>query len=102
MGTPLPADLPVQVESNDFNDRPSRDFRPDTVITVGPSGRRTRTSRTPVIKDPKEAAANPDLAAMALMAHGEDRPVVEAFMTGLDLVEDGYSSKRYEHAYNIT
>lgn len=27
----------VEVASNDFNDRPSKDFKPDTVITVGPT-----------------------------------------------------------------
>ena len=36
-GLKMPADAPVQLESNDFNDRPSKDFQPDTVITVGPA-----------------------------------------------------------------
>jgi hypothetical protein len=36
LGADVPADMPVRVESNDFNDRPSRDFTPDTVISVGP------------------------------------------------------------------
>ncbi|GAA4626426.1 hypothetical protein GCM10023196_034640 [Actinoallomurus vinaceus] len=35
-GVQVPDAAPVQVESNDFNDRPSKDFQPDTVITVGP------------------------------------------------------------------
>lgn len=33
---PVPDDLPVQVVSNELNDRPSIDLYPDTVITVGP------------------------------------------------------------------
>ncbi|GAB3984046.1 hypothetical protein GCM10029978_092530 [Actinoallomurus acanthiterrae] len=36
-GIDVPEATAVQVESNDFNDRPSQDFKPDTVITVGPS-----------------------------------------------------------------
>jgi hypothetical protein len=35
-GLDVPAAAPVRAESNDFNDRPSKDFQPDTVITVGP------------------------------------------------------------------
>ncbi|MGI5233229.1 hypothetical protein [Actinoallomurus sp. CA-142502] len=35
MGVDVPVDRPVRVESNDFNDRPSKDFQPDTVIVVG-------------------------------------------------------------------
>ncbi|WP_327048449.1 hypothetical protein OG320_11530 [Microbispora sp. NBC_01189] len=33
---PVPEDLPVQVVSNELNDRPSIDLHPDTVVTVGP------------------------------------------------------------------
>ena len=36
MGADVPLGGPVRLESNDFNDRPSKDFQPDTVITVGP------------------------------------------------------------------
>jgi hypothetical protein len=36
MGANVPLAGPVCLESNDFNDRPSKDFQPDTVITVGP------------------------------------------------------------------
>ena len=32
----VPLTGPVRLESNDFNDRPSKDFQPDTVITIGP------------------------------------------------------------------
>ncbi|MFL6056055.1 MAG: hypothetical protein ACJ72W_24600 [Actinoallomurus sp.] len=35
-GLAVPDAVPVQVERNDFNDRPSKDFQPDTVITLGP------------------------------------------------------------------
>src|SRR4051812_21488877 len=34
-GVEVPAAVPVRLESNDFNDRPSKDFQPDTVIIVG-------------------------------------------------------------------
>ncbi|MEU8055887.1 hypothetical protein [Microbispora bryophytorum] len=36
LGVDVPDGLPVQVASNDLNDRPSIDLRPDVVITVGP------------------------------------------------------------------
>jgi hypothetical protein len=36
VGAEVPLAGPVRLESNDFNDRPSKDFQPDTVITVGP------------------------------------------------------------------
>jgi hypothetical protein len=35
VGVEVPVDCPVRLEANDFNDRPSKDFQPDTVITVG-------------------------------------------------------------------
>lgn len=35
IGVDVPVDGPARLESNDFNDRPSKDFQPDTVITVG-------------------------------------------------------------------
>jgi hypothetical protein len=37
MGVDVPVDAPVRLESNEFNDRPSKDLRPDTVITIGPA-----------------------------------------------------------------
>ena len=36
VGVEVPLAGPVRLESNDLNDRPSKDFQPDTVITVGP------------------------------------------------------------------
>ncbi|MEV0404531.1 hypothetical protein [Actinoallomurus sp. NPDC050550] len=36
IGLEVPDAVPVQVERNDFNDRPSKDFQPDAVITLGP------------------------------------------------------------------
>ena len=168
MGVDVPVDAPVQLESNDFNDRPSKDFQPDTVITVGPAqapvhgivvevqqekaeGKRRQLPRyaaalwlmlrcpvtvlcvcpdadaavwyaepvrtglpgftfcaavlgpneVPVIRSAKEAAAHPDLAAMAVMAHGRDRAVVDAFMTGLELMESDHAPQYYEHAYSM-
>ncbi|RBQ21398.1 hypothetical protein DP939_01395 [Spongiactinospora rosea] len=35
LGVKLPDEYPVQLVSSDFNDRPSRDFYADTVITLG-------------------------------------------------------------------
>src|SRR6266545_4556410 len=36
LGVKLPANLPVRAEKTQFNDRPSKDFSADAVITVGP------------------------------------------------------------------
>ncbi|HEY9523433.1 MAG TPA: hypothetical protein VIR33_09340 [Thermopolyspora sp.] len=37
LGVRIPAGLQARVAHNDLNDRPSRDFYPDTVITLGPA-----------------------------------------------------------------
>ncbi|MGI5167274.1 hypothetical protein ACQEU3_23285 [Spirillospora sp. CA-253888] len=34
-GVPLPDGARVNLEANDFNDRPSKDFQPDVVVTLG-------------------------------------------------------------------
>ncbi|WP_345361510.1 hypothetical protein [Actinoallomurus liliacearum] len=168
-GIEVPDAVPVQVESNDFNDRPSQDFRPDTVITVGPpqgprhgiivevqqekaDSKRRQLPRyaaslwlllrrpvtvlcvcadpstasyyaapietelpgyvfraavlgpddVPAITDPDEAAAHPELAAMAVMMHGlQHKPVVKAFVDGLAAVEPGYGTQYYEYAHGM-
>lgn len=168
MDVEVPAVAPVQLESNDFNDRPSKDFQPDTVITVGPRQapvhgiivevQQDRTEakrrqlpryaaalwlllrcpvtvlcvcpdpgaaawysepistglpgyvfraavlspgRVPVITDIEEAAAHPELAAMAVMVHGLRRPVAEAFVGALDLMKPEYAPQYYEYAYGM-
>ncbi|WP_433176273.1 hypothetical protein [Actinoallomurus sp. CA-150999] len=168
MGIELPDAVPVQVEANDFNDRPSRDFQPDTVITVGPrqkpvhgiiveaqqeksEGKRRQLpryaaalwlfldcpvtvlcvcpdpgvaayyaesfptklpgytfqavvfgpDRVPVITDSAEAAAHPELAAMAVMMHGSQAPVLQAFVAALLSLTSEYAEYYYGHAYNM-
>jgi hypothetical protein len=39
LGVDIPSGVPVQLDVNELNDRPSIDLRPDTVITVGPRHR---------------------------------------------------------------
>ncbi|WP_433510261.1 hypothetical protein ACQP2T_41185 [Nonomuraea sp. CA-143628] len=56
----------------------------------------------PVITDPQEAAAHPELAAMSVMVHGRDRKVVEAFTTALADVTDEHAPKYYEYAYSMS
>jgi hypothetical protein len=36
LGVDVPTGLSARLESNDFNDRPSKDFQPDVVVSVGP------------------------------------------------------------------
>ncbi|GAB3961723.1 hypothetical protein GCM10029978_014650 [Actinoallomurus acanthiterrae] len=169
IGLEVPDAIPVQVERNDFNDRPSKDFQPDAVITLGPrrkpvhgiimeaqqektesklrqlpryaaalwlslecpvtvlcvcpdSGVATYYAepvattlsgyvfqavvlgpdRVPAITDAKEAATHPELAAMAVMMHGMQKPVVKAFVEARGVPgAPGYASHYYEHAYNM-
>ncbi|MEV6150420.1 hypothetical protein AB0L53_08770 [Nonomuraea sp. NPDC052129] len=56
----------------------------------------------PVITDPQEAAAHPDLAAMSVMIHGRDRKVVEAFAAALTDGTDEHAPKYYEYAYSMS
>jgi hypothetical protein len=168
VGAKVPLAGPVCLESNDFNDRPSKDFQPDSVIAVGPPraplhgiiieiqqeksvskrGQLPRYAATlwlrlrcpvtvlcvcpdsdvaawystelltdlpgyvfraevlgpekiPSITDPEEAAAHPEVAVMSVMAHGRQRPVVEAFVGGLELMKPDHAPQYYEYAYSI-
>ncbi len=55
----------------------------------------------PPVTDPAEAAAHPELAALSVMAHGEDAPVVEAFMSALQRLPDEHAPQYYEYAYRL-
>jgi hypothetical protein len=168
LGVDVPVGVPVRLESNDFNDRPSKDFQPDTVITVGSprapvhgivievqqeksDGKRRQLPRyaaalwlllgcpvtvlcicpesdvaawyaepirtelpgyvfpavvlgprdVPVMTDPEEAATHPELAAMAVMVHGRNRPVVETFVAALEFVKPDHAPQYYEYAYRM-
>jgi hypothetical protein len=168
LGVDVPDDAPVRLESNDFNDRPSRDFKPDTVITVGPpqepvhgivvevqqkksGAKRKQLPRyaaqlwllldcpvtvlcicpdsraaawyaepipaelpgyvlrpavlgpgdVPVITQPEEAADSPALAAMAVMVHGRNRTVAEAFVAAMPIMKPDYASQYYEYAFKM-
>jgi hypothetical protein len=50
----------------------------------------------PVITDPTEVAAQPDLATLAVMAHGRRREVAEAFIDGI--FRKGITRLSYQHA----
>jgi hypothetical protein len=168
VGVDVPVAAPVRLESNDFNDRPSKDFQPDTVITIGPpqapvhgivvevqqekaEAKRKQLPRyaaalwlllrcpvtvlcvcpepeaaahyakpiqtelpgyvfraavlgpgdVPVITDAEEAAARPELAAMAVMAHGRHRPVAAAFVAALSSLKIDHAPQYYEYAYGM-
>ncbi|GGL09017.1 hypothetical protein [Planomonospora parontospora] len=62
---------------------------------LGPAG-------IPAITDPQQAAAQPELAAMAVMVHGRQRKVVEAFAAALAELPDDHAPKYYEHAYSMS
>ncbi|MGI5273270.1 hypothetical protein ACQEUU_29260 [Nonomuraea sp. CA-218870] len=55
----------------------------------------------PVITDPHEASAHPALSAMAVMAHGRIRKVIEAFAMALAELRDEHAPKYYEYAYSM-
>ncbi|MFC4063281.1 hypothetical protein ACFOWE_33790, partial [Planomonospora corallina] len=56
----------------------------------------------PAITDPQQAAAWPELAAMAVMVHGRDRKVVEAFTAALAELPGEHAPQYYEHAYSMS
>ncbi|WP_344981826.1 hypothetical protein, partial [Streptosporangium fragile] len=62
---------------------------------LGPDG-------IPAITDPQQAAAQPELSAMAVMVHGRDRKVVEAFAAALAELPDEHAPKYYEYAYSMS
>ncbi|MEU6035325.1 hypothetical protein ABZ801_07935 [Actinomadura sp. NPDC047616] len=70
-------------------------------VVVGPD-------QIPVITDPTEAAAQPGVAVLSVLAHGQKyRKVVEAFMAAakeLPAAEepDEHVPQYYEHAYNMS
>jgi hypothetical protein len=56
----------------------------------------------PVITDPDQVAADPALATLSVMAHGETPEVVAGFIAGLDKVgPDDDPTEYYEHAVNM-
>jgi hypothetical protein len=65
-----------------------------TPIVLGPDG-------IPVITDAAQAADCLELATVSVMAHGENRPVVEAFVAALAKVGGDYAPQYYEYAYNV-
>jgi hypothetical protein len=165
----LPVGVSAALEEKTFNTRPSLDFHPDAVITVGPpqdpvhgivmeiqqrklSSKRRQLPRyaaalwlmldcpvtvmlvcpdekvatyyaepintnlhdysfhpavlgpgtIPAITDPQQAAAHPDLAALAVMAHGERREVAEAFVAGTRQLSREHALQYNEHAHNMS
>jgi hypothetical protein len=52
----------------------------------------------PAISDPLEAAIRPEMAVMAVMAHGRDRKVAETFISALEHLESEHAVQYYEHA----
>ena len=168
VGVDVPLAGPVRLESNDFNDRPSKDFQPDTVIVIGPpraplhgivvevqqdkaeskckqlpryaaalwlllrcpvtvlcvcpesdvAAHYAKPIQTelpgyvfraavlepgdvPAFTDAEEAATHPELAAMAVMAHGQHRPVAEAFVAALESLKPDHAPQYYEYAYSM-
>lgn len=55
----------------------------------------------PTITDPEEAAARPEMAVLSVMAHGRQRPVVEGFVDGLELMKPEHAPQYYEYAYSM-
>ncbi|GGS96027.1 hypothetical protein GCM10010156_62800 [Planobispora rosea] len=56
----------------------------------------------PAITDPQQAAAQPELATLAVMVHGRERKVVEAFAAALADLPDDHAPKYYEYAYSMS
>jgi hypothetical protein len=56
----------------------------------------------PVLTDPKEITANPNLAALKMMAHGHLEDVREVFVKGLEGLPYDYAMKYYGHVQRMT
>ncbi|GIH78905.1 hypothetical protein [Planobispora longispora] len=56
----------------------------------------------PAITDAHQAAAQPELATLAVMVHGRERKVVEAFAAALADLPDDHAPKYYEYAYGMS
>jgi hypothetical protein len=61
---------------------------------LGPDG-------IPVLTDPKQVAARPKLAALAVMVHGDRKEVIETFLDGLKHLSDSNALYYYEHAHGM-
>lgn len=57
--------------------------------------------RIPVLTNPAEVKARPELAAMSVMAHGDLRPVREVFIEGLKDLEPDNGALCYDYAYKL-
>jgi hypothetical protein len=168
LGVNIPVSGPVQVGQNQLNDRPSTDFHPDSVITVGApqdpvhgiiveiqqsatEGKRRQLPRyaaalwlmlscpvtvlvvcpsaktaawytepistdlpgfvfkatvlgpddIPLLSEPKQVVAQPKLAALAVMAHGNRKEVIETFLDGLQHLTRDYALYYYEHVHSL-
>ncbi|MFC4532875.1 hypothetical protein [Sphaerisporangium dianthi] len=55
----------------------------------------------PAVTDPRQAAAHPELAAMAVMVHGRDRKIAEAFIAAIKDLPSDHAPKYYEYAYSM-
>ncbi|MEO3870451.1 hypothetical protein ABGB18_16680 [Nonomuraea sp. B12E4] len=64
-------------------------------LVVGPD-------RIAILSDPSEAADCLELAVMSVMAHGEDREVVETFLSALSKVDEDHGAQYHEYAYCLS
>lgn len=55
----------------------------------------------PVLTDPRQVVADPALAALSVMAHGDRKEVGEAFLTGLNDLDDDNAPRYYEYAHKM-
>jgi len=58
-------------------------------------------SLIPVITDPAEATAHPELAVMSVMAHGTDPAVAHAFVCSLTNMKDEHALQYSEYCYAV-
>jgi hypothetical protein len=64
-----------------------------------PTPRALWPDMVPVITDPARVTANPSLAALSLMLHGQNPQVCEAFVYGLAALPPEHVLKYYEYGY---
>jgi len=122
MNVDLPAELPLSLAPETFNDRPSRELIADAVIIAGPPetagwyAEPIRTTldgythrpkvllpgRVPAITSPEDVAANPALGVLSVAYHGMDQAVANAFVSGVGYLGGRGGLQYYEYGYSMS
>ncbi|MBP2703737.1 hypothetical protein JOL79_07965 [Microbispora sp. RL4-1S] len=97
-GFPLPDNVPLHIHSGELNDRISTNRHADTLILADPP-HDPHYGLICEITDPDQAVADPAMATLSVMHHGDRKEVAEAFLIGLSTLDN--SARYYEYAHDM-